>query len=288
MSKSQAYAIASLCFILFLLSPDTLASGEKSVQARINKAIKKAESYMGTPHVMGGTTKKGIDCSALMQISFAAAGVKLPRVSRQQALVGQKIKRRNLRKGDLLFFKISGSRISHTGLVTRKIGSDIEFIHTSSSQGVTKSRLNDKYWAKRFSHGRRVWKNYTPARPEIEDRPIAQKPTKPKKKPIVEEKTEAPITASEDLAFPLASVRYYGKKFFRKLSERELTYMEMEIYARNGYIFPTPAAQELFEQKEWYQAIPNKSRKRGKARGKMTLIEISNLKKIKKELDRRQ
>ncbi|MEM6800063.1 MAG: NlpC/P60 family protein [Bacteroidota bacterium] len=286
MSKSQAYAIASLCCYLLFFNY-TYGGGEKSVQAKINKAIRTAESYTGTPHVMGGTSKKGIDCSALMQISFASAGVKLPRVSRQQALVGQKINRKALRKGDLLFFKISGSRISHTGLVTRKIGSDIEFIHASSSQGVTKSRLDDRYWAKRFSHGRRVWKGYRPNKPEREERPIAQKPPKTKPKPIAEKETEAPLTVSEDLAFPLASVRYYGKKFFRKLSKRELTYMEMEIYARNGYIFPTPAAQDLFEQKEWYQAIAEKTRKRGKARGRMTLIEISNLKKIRKELDRR-
>lgn len=264
--------ILSSLFLLFLFfSSSAFAETEASVQARINKVIKKAESYMGTPHKMGGLTKKGIDCSALMMVSFAAGDIKLPRTSRQQATVGKRVSRKDLRKGDLIFFKINGAKISHTGLVTRTIGSDVEFIHTSSSRGVMKSRLNDSYWTKRYTSGRRVWN--TGRRPiQQEDRPVATTRPKPTQSPR--------ISSAAAGKFPQASSRELKKKYLKRMSANNLTLMSMEIYARNGYIFPTPKAQSYFENLEWYRAIQDKTAKRGKLKRRLSPLEKSNLRKI--------
>ena len=44
-----------------------------------------AERFLETPYLWGGRTSLGLDCSALVQLSLAAAGIKAPRDSDQQA-----------------------------------------------------------------------------------------------------------------------------------------------------------------------------------------------------------
>ena len=66
-----------------------------------------AETFLHTPYVWGGKTAAGFDCSALVQLSMARAGISVPRDSDMQAA-------RNgapidsdapLQRGDLLFWK---------------------------------------------------------------------------------------------------------------------------------------------------------------------------------------
>lgn len=278
---------------LFMIFSNAFADGEKSIQAKINKVVRTAESYMGTPHVWGGMSKKGIDCSALMKVSFAAGGIELPRNSRQQATVGKAVRRRDLRRGDLIFFKINGAKISHTGLVTKRIGNDVEFIHTSSSRGVMKSRLNEKYWTRRYSNGRRVWKGRErrQQRPPIASTPPPRKADKaaPQADPMIvaEPREERPPSAIGAGQFPQGSSHELKRKTLKRMSDSELTLVSMEIYARNGYIFPTPKARKMFEDLDWYQAIPNKTSNRRKLNRRLSLLEKSNLKRIRKELSKR-
>ncbi|MDW3649634.1 MAG: NlpC/P60 family protein [Bacteroidia bacterium] len=278
---------------LFMIFSNAFADGEKSIQAKINKVVRTAESYIGTPHVWGGMSKKGIDCSALMKVSFAAGGIELPRNSRQQATVGKAVRRRDLRRGDLIFFKINGAKISHTGLVTKRIGNDVEFIHTSSSRGVMKSRLNEKYWTRRYSNGRRVWKGRErrQQRPPIASTPPPRKADKaaPQTDPVIveEPREERPPSAIGAGQFPQGSSHELKRKTLKRMSDSELTLVSMEIYARNGYIFPTPKARKMFEDLDWYQAIPNKTSNRRKLNRRLSLLEKSNLKRIRKELSKR-
>lgn len=65
-----------------------------------------ARAFLGSPYLWGGRTSAGLDCSALVQLSFAAAGVALPRDTNQQqkylqADVGHPD---DLESGDLVFF----------------------------------------------------------------------------------------------------------------------------------------------------------------------------------------
>jgi len=264
--------ISSLVLSYLFLFSTAFANDEASVEARINKVIKKAESYMGTPHKMGGMSKRGIDCSALMVVSFSAGNIRLPRTSHEQAKVGKRIARKDLRKGDLIFFKINGTKISHTGLVTKRIGNDVEFIHTSSSRGVMKSLLNQKYWLKRYTSARRVWNGSKRDKMERETSPIVSSPP-----------SKAPRTNRLEIGkFPQASSRDLKKRELKRMSVDQLTMMSMEIYARNGYLFPTPKAQRYFENQEWYQRIGDKTSKRRKIKRRLSPIEKSNLKKIER------
>lgn len=106
--------------------------------------------WQGTPYDFGGTQRRGIDCSALMQKIFSRH-ITLPRTTHQQKRLGKRIGQHELRIGDLVFFK-SSPRVQHVGVY---IG-DRQFIHASQKVGVTISQLDNPYWAPRFETARRV------------------------------------------------------------------------------------------------------------------------------------
>ncbi|NHC47100.1 NlpC/P60 family protein [Motilibacter aurantiacus] len=78
-------------------------------------AVELSKKYLGIPYVWGGTDpSKGLDCSGLTGLVYRQLGVDLPRVSRDQAKVGEKIASLSQAKpGDLLFFN---SPVSHVGI----------------------------------------------------------------------------------------------------------------------------------------------------------------------------
>lgn len=122
-----------------------------------DKIIGTARKYLGVPHCMGGITMKCIDCSGLLVAVFGKYGIKLPHNSEEQARYGRIIKNINdLKKGDLVFFIRSYKTrnfITHSGIY---IG-DNKFIHTSSTVGVTITRMSDPYWNEKFLFGTRVF-----------------------------------------------------------------------------------------------------------------------------------
>ncbi len=112
-------------------------------------------SWFGTRYRFGGTTKRGIDCSAFMQkIYNQAANLRLPRTARWQHKVGSKIEAaEELRFGDLVFFNTRRRvYVSHVGVY---IGDNL-FAHSSSRYGVTISSLESNYYSKRFIGGKRL------------------------------------------------------------------------------------------------------------------------------------
>ncbi len=111
------------------------------------------DEWMGVRYRSGGNTKKGIDCSGFTSTIFANyCGLQLPRTSKQQYEICEKIEPNNLRAGDLLFFNTRGRGVSHVGIY---LGNN-KFIHASVSSGVMVSDRFEPYYSKRFLGAGRI------------------------------------------------------------------------------------------------------------------------------------
>ena len=154
--SSTRYLVISLLFLSFLGS----CKGSRRVAKSSPEftIIQTAKSYRGTPYRYGGTTRSGIDCSALVYHSFAAVGVKLPRTSTEQSKLGKKVPVKKARPGDVLFFATGKKKkeVTHTGIVTETQKRDLRFIHASTSLGVTEDFLSSPYWTKAFLFAKRL------------------------------------------------------------------------------------------------------------------------------------
>jgi lipoprotein Spr len=110
------------------------------------------EEWWATRYHYGGTTKKGIDCSAFTGVLFAAAfGMALPRTARDQYAQCDKVERENLTEGDLVFFNTRGG-VSHVGVYL----ANGYFVHSSVHGGVTISSLEEDYYNRKYISGGRV------------------------------------------------------------------------------------------------------------------------------------
>lgn len=147
-----------LCFVLLVFTSCHSLKNANQVDSKIQQAVAAARSYKGTPYRYGGTSKRGMDCSGLLCVSYASAGLKLPRTSSEQGKMGKAVKVQELKPGDLVFFsKKKGRRkITHVGMVTQVNSRDqVMFIHSSSSRGVVENNLHSKYYRSVFVKARR-------------------------------------------------------------------------------------------------------------------------------------
>jgi lipoprotein Spr len=112
-------------------------------------------NWMHTPYRYGGKSEKGIDCSNYVfklnsecQNNYAT--------SYQLAQITTYIDPTELQEGDLVFFNVHGGGISHVGIYLQ----DGKFTHSSTSEGVIISNLDEPYWAKRFCRAGRIPSTY--------------------------------------------------------------------------------------------------------------------------------
>lgn len=145
-------------FIILLLTASCASQKAKQRAKQVDQVISTAKTYMGTPYKYGGTTRSGMDCSALTIHAFQSINLSLPRSAEDQSGVGEKIKQKDLQPGDLVFFATGKRRrqITHVGLVTDVNRKDVKFIHASTSLGVIENYLSMDYYSKRFRGARRI------------------------------------------------------------------------------------------------------------------------------------
>lgn len=108
--------------------------------------------WWGTKYVYGGTSKKGIDCSAFtLKLFYDVYNVKLPRTASEQYKLTKRIKREELKDGDLVFFRTNYMSTWHVGVYL----TDGWFIHSKGRVGVTFDNLdNPKYDRLYYGAGR--------------------------------------------------------------------------------------------------------------------------------------
>ena len=122
---------------------------------KLMEMLENISSLLGTKYIYGGESLRGFDCSGFVQYIYQDTfKVLLPRTSRELARVGRKIRPEKLKRGDLVFFRISGSKIDHVGIY---LGRNL-FAHASSSRGVTVGNLHNRYYNKRFAKAVRLLK----------------------------------------------------------------------------------------------------------------------------------
>lgn len=113
--------------------------------------------WLGTPHRMGGSTRRGVDCSGFVAIVYREIyGKQLARSSADMLKYNcRKVSRSQLKEGDLVFFRTgSGKRKvpNHVGIYLK----NGRFIHTSTSGGVRVSSLSEPYYVRTWISGGRV------------------------------------------------------------------------------------------------------------------------------------
>ncbi|HET8744051.1 MAG TPA: C40 family peptidase [Ramlibacter sp.] len=134
---------------------DRVSAGASHVRQRASELVVTAMGFLGVPYRRGGSSvDTGFDCSGFVRAMYEqAVGLVLPRRADEQAAATQKIDRKDLQPGDLVFFNTMRRAFSHVGIY---IG-DNKFIH--SPRPGAQVRVEDmgvSYWTRRFDGARRV------------------------------------------------------------------------------------------------------------------------------------
>jgi len=127
-------------------------------EKQVDDVIATARTFTGTPYKYGGMTKSGIDCSGLTINAYRAIDLSLPRTAEDQAGVGEKVKMKDLKPGDLVFFATGKKKreVTHVGIVTVVRKDAVKFIHASTSLGVVENDLHSEYYETRYRGARRI------------------------------------------------------------------------------------------------------------------------------------
>ncbi len=127
--------------------PKSAVSKNGAVQeAIIHTLYHQYAEWKGVRHKLGGLSKRGIDCSGFVYLTYKdRLGITLPRTTQQQSQYGKVIEKYELKTGDLVFFR--------TGRISKHVGIYLQnntFLHVSQKKGVTISHLNNVYWNAKY------------------------------------------------------------------------------------------------------------------------------------------
>ncbi len=110
--------------------------------------VRVAMGFLGAPYRLGGSSVRGLDCSAFVKKIYSFFNVSLPRTAREQSRVGKRVARSDLEAGDLVFFNTHRNALGHVGIY---IGNN-EFVHAAAgrSRSVKVDTLTKPYYDKHF------------------------------------------------------------------------------------------------------------------------------------------
>lgn len=127
-------------------------------QQLIADLLKEANRHLGKPYRHGMKGPHAFDCSGFTSYVYKQFGYTISPASRIQYTDGVSVGRKELRKGDLVFFtsRRSGKNVGHVGIVVSADNAtgDFKFIH-ASVKGIKVSEC-EGYYAKRYVGARRI------------------------------------------------------------------------------------------------------------------------------------
>ncbi len=134
---------------------DIFVSSKKADSDKCKKITKDAKRKLGKRYVWGASgTKNTYDCSSFTKYVYRKNGISIPRTSINQSKHGKYVKRKDLKKGDLIFFDTSKRRKGYVNHVGIYLGNN-KFIHASSAKKRVVVSSLSKFYGKRYKGARR-------------------------------------------------------------------------------------------------------------------------------------
>lgn len=142
------------------------ASQAKKLSKKEKRAIvvTKAQKLLKTPYKSNGTTEKGFDCSGFTRYVYKSVAMEIPHSSIEQSEMGKKVRLRNAKPGDLIFFCKGRKRrknINHVAIVLSNDKNKLRIIHATTT-GVSideeGSHAWNDYWESRIYGLKRIIK----------------------------------------------------------------------------------------------------------------------------------
>lgn len=127
--------------------------------AMIRDLLSEARSHLGKRYRRGAKGPSAFDCSGFSSYVYRQFGYDLGASSGAQFMDGEKVDRKSLRAGDLVFFTGRNRKggVGHVGIVVSADNEtgDFKFIHASTSGGIKIDGCAG-YYASRYLGGRRL------------------------------------------------------------------------------------------------------------------------------------
>jgi len=115
--------------------------------------LQAAESRIGAPYRYGGAGPEAFDCSGLVTYAHREIGIPVPRTAAQQFAAATPVARKDLRPGDLVFFRLDGREVSHVGIYA----GDDRFVHAPQRGGhVRVASLDEEHFRRSFAGAGRL------------------------------------------------------------------------------------------------------------------------------------